>query len=176
MQGRARAVALAAAAAFAPGCGLMMNGVTTNVKVTSPTPGAQIYLNGAPLGALATVGMPASNFDHHVLLARAPGKVDKVLRLTPKVQVAPIILDVVAALPSLLIAPAIDGMMNMWFKIEPNEIGALALEDAKGIDRPAPEQTPGVEPHVAAEYAKTEVAGAAEYGKPEPTDKAEYGR
>lgn len=125
----AGALVLTATALGASSCALVMNGATGDLGATSPTPGAKVYVDGIEATGKT---VPVFNDRTHVVLVRAEGHDDRVVDVAPTVQAAPIILDVVFAVPSLLIAPLVDLSLGWWKDIDPIE-EPIALEKSGGL-------------------------------------------
>jgi hypothetical protein len=112
-RGALRAASLALVLAPS-GCAIVMNGFTDKIKVKTSTPGARVYVDGLD----ATNGVVVVNDRPHVVLVRAAGYQDGVVLVAPTVQAAPIVLDVILAVPSFLIAPLVDLAIGDWRAID----------------------------------------------------------
>jgi hypothetical protein len=133
---------LIAVAVSTLGCAAFLNGVSDKVTATSPTAGARIYVDGFDATA-APVQVP--NDRPHLLLVRAPGYRDKVVTLEPRVRPVPIVLDILLAVPTLLVAPLVDLELGWWSGIDrPSQPIALEAE-TQDPARPRPSYDVGGE-------------------------------
>jgi hypothetical protein len=137
----ARFLALIALAAPCSGCAALINGVSDKLTAHSDTPGARVYVDGFDATG-APIVVP--NDRSHIILVRAAGYRDKVVVVNPTVQSVPIVLDVVLAVPSFLIAPLVDISLNWWTAIyKPKQ--AINLEPPNRVARERPVYA-GVQP------------------------------
>jgi hypothetical protein len=123
---RAR-IAAGALAIGSSSCAMVMNGATGDLGATTTTPGAKVYVDGIETPSGQSIAV--FNDRKHVVLVRAEGHEDRVVDVEPKVQAAPIVLDVVLAVPSLLIAPLVDLSLGWWKDVDPIE-EPIALDKA----------------------------------------------
>ena len=128
-----RGVALVAMLATSS-CGLVINGISSKVSAKSSTPGAKVYVNGFEATQKEVIVL---NDRPSLLLVRAKGYRDRVITLEPHTPAGPIVLDVIFAVPSLLMAPLIDLQAGMFSSISgPDD--PVALEADSKVTRPRP--------------------------------------
>ncbi|APR76982.1 Hypothetical protein A7982_02329 [Minicystis rosea] len=107
----------------------MFNGTQTTVTVKSPTPGADVYLNGGLAGP-APAQIVTGNAAAQVVTVHAPGHRDVDIVLTPKVKAAGVVCDVLWSLTIIgLAAPISDGLLGTFVALDPKEID-VKLEPA----------------------------------------------
>ena len=121
-------------AVWSTGCASGMNGMSDKLMAESPTTGARVFVDGFDATRKAVV---VPNDRPHIVLVRAPGYADRVVALEPHVRALPIVLDVLLAVPSFLIAPLVDLGTGFWSGVDsPGEPVALAPAVAMMRARP----------------------------------------
>jgi len=105
------------------------------VKAKSETPGAKIYVDGFDA---TTKQIVVPNDRSHIVLVRANGYHDKLVVVTPTVQAAPIVLDIVLAAPSILIAPLTDIAIGWWRAIDSPKAPINLEQEVRTVTRARP--------------------------------------
>jgi hypothetical protein len=118
MNGHAAYLGLLLAALPMTGCAVVMNGPADKLTAKTNTPGARVYVDG-----FDATGHPVivPNDRPHIILVRAQGYADRAVVINPKVKAAPIVLDVIFAVPSFLICPITDLVFNAWTAVDSPE-------------------------------------------------------
>jgi len=136
------------------GCGATINGLQSTVRVTSPTPGAEVYLNGGLVGA-APAEVKTGNAGAQGVTVRAPGHLTRDIDIGPKVRPLPIVLDVLWCATIIgVAAPISDLLLGTFVEVGPSQIdvalsatrGSVALREfsfAPGIAQNAADYAPG---------------------------------
>ena len=124
----------------ASGCATILNEDTRLVTVQSNLPGAQVVVDGRPVGP-APLTVPLTNSNEHQIMVHAPGYAPQGCFLDASVGIGWVILDVI--LIPLLIPIIVDAVTGEWRDLDQTNCFVTLTPMAPPAPGPAPPPAPG---------------------------------